>query len=59
MITAHLKDTVKLLAGTHLEFTYKDVSSWSLRAAGAMALLYSVVDNNIIPSRHVPHTFSY
>ena len=40
--------TVKLLAGTHLGFTYKDVSAWSLRTAGAMALLCSIVDNDII-----------
>ena len=48
MITDHLKATVKLLTGTHLGFTYKDVSTRSLRAAGAMALLYSGVDNDII-----------
>ena len=47
-ITSHLKATVKLLAGTHLGFTYKDVSVRSLRAAGAMTLLYSGVDNDII-----------
>ena len=48
MITAHLKAMVKLLAGTHLGFTYKDVSARSLRAAGAMALLCSGVYNGII-----------
>ena len=48
MITAHLKALVKLLAGTHLWFTYKDVSARSLWAAGAMALLCSGVYNNII-----------
>ena len=48
MIMAHLKATVKLLAGTHMRFTYKEVSARSLRAAGAMALLCSGVDNDII-----------
>ena len=48
MITAQLKATVKLLAGNHLGFTYKDISAWSLRAAGAMSLLCSGVDNDII-----------
>ena len=48
MITAHLKATVKLLAGTHLGFTYKDVSVQSLLAAGAMTLLCYGVDNDII-----------
>ena len=48
MITAHLKATVKLLAGTHLGFTYKDVSVRSLWAAGAMALVCSGVNNDII-----------
>ena len=49
MITAHLKSTVKLLAGTHhLGFTYKDISARSLRAAGDMALLFSGVDTDII-----------
>ena len=48
MITAHLKATVKFLAGTHMGFTHKDVSAWSLTAAGAMALLYSGVDTHII-----------
>ena len=47
-ITAHLKATVKLFAGTHLGFTHHDVSARSLLAAGAMALLYSGVDNDII-----------
>ena len=48
MITAHLKATVKLIAGNHLGFTYKDISSRSLRAEGVMALLCSGVDNGII-----------
>ena len=48
MITAHLKATVKLLAGTHLGFTYKDVTARSLWAAGVMALLCSGVDTDII-----------
>ena len=48
MITAHLKATVKLFAGTHLGFTYKDVSARSLQAAGAMSLLFSGVDNDIL-----------
>ena len=48
MIMAHLKATFKLLAGTHMGFTYKDVSARSLWAAGTMALLYSGVDNDII-----------
>ena len=48
MITVHLKATVKLLAVTHLGFTHKDVSAWSLRAVGAMALLCSGVDTDII-----------
>ena len=48
MITAHLKATVKFLAGTHLGFTHKDVSARSLREAGAMALLCSGVYTNII-----------
>ena len=48
MITAHLEATVKLLAGTHMGFTYKDVSARSLWAAGAISLLYSGVDNDII-----------
>ena len=47
-ITAHLKATVKLFAGTHLGFTHHDVSVRSLRAAGAMALLCSGVDHDII-----------
>ena len=47
-ITAHLKTTVKLFAGNPLGFTYHDVSARSLRAAGAMALLYSGVDHDII-----------
>ena len=47
-ITAHLKATVKLLAGTHLGFTHHDIYVRSLRAAGAMALLCSGVDHNII-----------
>ena len=48
MITVHLKATVKLLAGTHLGFTHKDVSVRSLWAAGAMELLCSGVDTDII-----------
>ena len=48
MVTAHLKATVKLLTGTHLGFTHKDVSTRSLRTAGAMALLCSGVDTEII-----------
>ena len=48
MITAHLMATVKLLAGTHLGFMYKYVSAQSFRAAGAMALLCSGVDTDII-----------
>ena len=48
IITAHLKATLKLLAVTHLGFTYKDVSTRSLQAAGAMALLCSGVDTDII-----------
>ena len=47
-ITAHIKATVKLFAGTHLGFTHHDVSARSLRASGAMALLCSGVDNEII-----------
>ena len=48
MITVHLKATVKLLAVTHLGFTYKYVSARSLWAAGAMALLCSGVNTDII-----------
>ena len=48
MITAHLKATVKLFAETHLGFTHHDVSARSLRGTGAMALLCSSVDNDII-----------
>ena len=47
-ITAHLKTTVKLFAGTPLGFMHHDVSARSLRAAGAMALLCSGVDKDII-----------
>ena len=47
-ITAHLKATVKLFAVTHLGFTHHDVSARSLWAAGAMALLCSGVDHDII-----------
>ena len=47
-ITAHLKTTVKLFAGTPLGFTHHDVSARSLRATGAMALLCSGVDRDII-----------
>ena len=53
MITSHLKVTVKLLTGTHLRFTYKDVSAQSLRASGAMAFLCSRVDTDIIS--HIGH----
>ena len=48
MITAHLKATVKLLTGTHLGFTHKDVSARSLRTTGAMELLCSGVETDII-----------
>ena len=48
MITAHLKATVKLIAGNHLGFTHKDVYVQSLRAAGAMAFICSDVDTDII-----------
>ena len=48
MITSHVKATVKLLAGTHLGFTYKDVSTRSLWAAGTMELLFSGVETDII-----------
>ena len=48
VITALLKAKVNLLAGTHLGFTYKYVSARSLWAAGAIALLYSGVDTDII-----------
>ena len=47
-IMAHLKATLKLFAGTHLGFTHHDVSTRSLRAAGAKALLCSGVDYDII-----------
>ena len=47
MITAHLKAMVKLLVSTHLGFTHKDVSARSLRAAGAMTLFCSGVNNDI------------
>ena len=47
-ITEHLKTTVKLFAGTPLGSTHHDVSARSLRASGAMALLYSGVDKDII-----------
>ena len=47
-ITAHLNTTVKLFAGTPLGFTHHDVSARYLRAAGAMALLCSGVDKDII-----------
>ena len=47
-ITDHLKTTVKLFAGTPLGFTHYDVSARSLRAAGAMDLLCSGVDHDII-----------
>ena len=48
MITAHIKATVKLFAGTHLGFMHKDLSARSLQTAGAMARLCSGVDNDII-----------
>ena len=48
MITSHLKATVKLLVGNHMSFTYQDVSAQSLRSAGAMELLCSGVNNDII-----------
>ena len=48
MITANLKAMVKLLAGTHLGFTYKDVSARFLQEAGTMALLCSGLDTAII-----------
>ena len=48
MITAHLKATVKLLAGTHLDFTHKYVSVRSLWVSGAMALLFSGMYTDII-----------
>ena len=48
MITSHLKTTVKLFAGTPLGFTHHEVSARDLRAAGAMALLCSGVDKDII-----------
>ena len=47
-ITAHLKATVKLFAGTQLGFTHHDVSARPLRAAGAIDLLCLGVDHNII-----------
>ena len=48
MITAHPKATINLFAGTHMGFTHQDISSRSLRAAGAMAILCSGVNNDII-----------
>ena len=48
MITDHLKATVKFLAETHLGFTYIDVSAWSLQEAGAISLLCSGMENDII-----------
>ena len=48
MIMAHLKATVKLLAGTHLGISHKDVSARSLQAAGGMAVLCYSVDTDII-----------
>ena len=47
-ITAHLKATVKLFAGTHLGFMHYYVSARSLWVAGAMALLCSSIDHDII-----------
>ena len=48
MIMAHLNATFKLLTGTHLGFTNKDVSARLLWATGAMTILYSGVDTDII-----------
>ena len=48
MITSHLKGMVKIFAGTHLGFTHKDVSAWSLQASVAMTILCSGVDTDII-----------
>ena len=48
MLTAHLKVMVKILAGTHLSFTHKDVSARSLWEAGTMALICSGMDTDII-----------
>ena len=48
MITAHLKATVKFLAGIHMGFTHKDVSAQSLLAGSVMAFLCSGVDTNTI-----------
>ena len=48
MITSHLKATVKLLVGTHMVITYKDVYARSLQEEEAMALLYYGVDTDII-----------
>ena len=42
-ITAHLKTTVKLFAGTPLGLTHHDVSARSLRAAGAMVLDHDII----------------
>ena len=39
IIKDHLKETVKLLPGTHPGLTYKDIYARSLQAAGTMALL--------------------
>ena len=47
-ITTHLKATVKLFTGTHLVLTHHDVSARSLWAAGAIDLLCSGVDHDII-----------
>ena len=47
MITKVLKCAVSL-SGDNLEFILKDVSARSLRAAGAMALLCSGIDTDII-----------
>ena len=47
-ITAHIKATVKIFAGTHLWFTHHDVYVISLLAAGDMAILCSGSDNEII-----------
>ena len=48
MIMAQLNATVKILAGTHLGFTYQDVSARSLHAAGAISIICSGVDTDFI-----------
>ena len=47
MITKLLKGAVSL-SGENLGFLTKDVSAWSLWAAGAMALMCSGIDTDII-----------